>query len=517
MADKRKENIKISREKQLAIIKAQNEMLEDAKQTVIERLGEDSDSANDIIDKISTAQDENTQMGKMYLGASSNEISNAKYGEASKFEIEKYERHLKKKGITDKMLKEKDLTKLTDIINETNAEDGKLLKRFTKKLKSLVDDEKPVIINDDEEVVVFDPKKRTEKGIGYIEEEKENIEKTNKKLAEVVEEATKIEETEKKNENVSVFSTFDPSSIPDYVQYDIIPLPSEGKCYPIDSPLRSGRIAVAYLTASDENLIASPNMYKDNLLIDTIVRRKILDKSINPDNLVRGDKDAIVLWLRATAYGDEFPILARNPKNPSKQYEKRINLSSFKYLPFNIISDNNGHFDYTTTNGDKIKFKIPSDGEYRMLENEMRKTLLNESKSQIIDYIDKISSNIASNDNIDKDDLEILNQSCDNIMTWANTLPDKDIESTVDNFFANESVTMDMKNYTVSINGNSNKDFVSQYIDNMRAGESKKYREYVKDNMPGVDFRVKIEIPEVDGGGSFTTFLSYDNGIFINI
>ncbi len=51
----------------------------------------------------------------------------------------------------------------------------------------------------------------------------------------------------------------------------------------------------------------------------------------------------------------------------------------------------------------------------------------------------------------------------------------------------------------------------------MRAGESKKYREYVKDNMPGVDFRVKIEIPEVDGGGSFTTFLSYDNGIFINI
>lgn len=84
--------------------------------------------------------------------------------------------------------------------------------------------------------------------------------------------------------------------------YDIIPLPSNGECY----ASKIGRLPVAYLTAYDENLITSPNLYRDGLVIDLLLKNKIKDKTIDIDNLVSGDVDAIVLFLRATSYGEDF-------------------------------------------------------------------------------------------------------------------------------------------------------------------------------------------------------------------
>lgn len=61
---------------------------------------------------------------------------------------------------------------------------------------------------------------------------------------------------------------------------------------------------MSYLTAMDENIINNPQIYKDGKLIDTILERKIVDKNIDIHSLCRGDRDAIVLWLRRTGYGN---------------------------------------------------------------------------------------------------------------------------------------------------------------------------------------------------------------------
>ena len=70
--------------------------------------------------------------------------------------------------------------------------------------------------------------------------------------------------------------------------------------------------------------------------------------------------------------------------------------------------------------------------------------------------------------------------------------------------------------HTVSINGNDDKEFIRNYIENMRTRVALDYRNYFVNNKPGVDFNFTVNIPESDGGGSFNTFLRIEDTIFIN-
>ena len=92
--------------------------------------------------------------------------------------------------------------------------------------------------------------------------------------------------------------------------YDIIPLPSKGECY----KNKQGRIAVSYLTAMDENIIVSPNLYRDNMVLDIILKEKVRDPEIDPDDLLDGDRDAIILFLRSSAYGNMYSVTTTDPE-----------------------------------------------------------------------------------------------------------------------------------------------------------------------------------------------------------
>lgn len=80
-----------------------------------------------------------------------------------------------------------------------------------------------------------------------------------------------------------------------------------------------------------------------------------------------------------------------------------------------------------------------------------------------------------------------------------------------------EAITEQMIAYTMSINGNDDKEYIKNYILNMRSGEAFAYRKYVINNKPGVNFKITVNVPESDGGGSFETFLSFDDTIFLNV
>lgn len=67
-------------------------------------------------------------------------------------------------------------------------------------------------------------------------------------------------------------------SIPlDENQYEWVELPSKGECY----PHKKGKVPVAYLTAADENIIVSKELRSKRKISDTLLERKILDKSFN--------------------------------------------------------------------------------------------------------------------------------------------------------------------------------------------------------------------------------------------
>ena len=75
-------------------------------------------------------------------------------------------------------------------------------------------------------------------------------------------------------------------------------------------------------------------------------------------------------------------------------------------------------------------------------------------------------------------------------------------------------ITEYMIAHTTSVNGNSDERYIRQYIENMRSGMAKKYREFINNNKPGVNFNITVNRPESDGGGSFDTFLRLDDSIF---
>ncbi len=240
--------------------------------------------------------------------------------------------------------------------------------------------------------------------------------------------------------------------------YEWVELPSKGRCYPVDSPLRKGKVAVAYLTAKDENIIMNHKAYTDGNIIDLIIKRKIVDMNIDPSTLVKGDRDAILIWLRRTGYGNEYPVTVRNSNGEGDTFTATIDLSEIKNREFLLPSDDKGYFSYFMKNGDVVKFKYLTGKETREIENSI-------------------------------------------------TGDEKDEE---DNTFLTDT----LKTITMSVKGNEDRNLVSQYIENMTTSDSFLYRSFIEDNMPGIDTVVNVEVPNE---GVKTVLLQIDESILMNV
>jgi len=291
------------------------------------------------------------------------------------------------------------------------------------------------------------------------------------------------------------------------LQYDVIQLPSNGQCY----RSKIDRVPVAYLTAYDENIIMSPNLYKDGLVIDYLLKNKIVNKDINVDELVSGDADAITLYLRATSYGPDFPIVVRDPET-GEQIETSIDLTTLKPKDFNLIGDENGHFEFVTPiKKDVIKFRYLT----RKQERQLRKVTELESigtKAMLLESeIETLTAAMLNDKCLNENDKKTLTSAIKIMERWSKKLKE------VDNSEFTKIMTNDMQLKIVAVNGNYDREYVRKYINTMLAKDSMSLRKYINDNSPGIDFNIEVERPESLGGGSFKTFLNWDDSVFLNI
>lgn len=141
--------------------------------------------------------------------------------------------------------------------------------------------------------------------------------------------------------------------------FEYIELPSKGECYPMTSPLRDGRVKVAYLTAKDENIIVSKKHIEEATMCEALLSSTV--KDANPNELCSGDKEAVVLWLYKTSYGNIY-------KNP--QTGDAVDLDKVKYKEFHLISDDMGYFHYVMSDGKNVSFHyLPFIEEERQIGN----------------------------------------------------------------------------------------------------------------------------------------------------
>lgn len=298
------------------------------------------------------------------------------------------------------------------------------------------------------------------------------------------------------------FNDVDPS-----LQYDVIQLPSNGQCY----KSKVDRVPVAYLTAYDENIITSPNLYKDGLVIDFLLKNKVVNSEINVDDLVSGDADAIILFLRATSYGPDFPIVVKDPDS-GEQIDTVIDLTKLKPKEFKLIGDENGHFEFTTPlRKDKIKFRYLTRNQERKLR---RVTELEGygTKSHMLDIERETLLGALSNDKVlNEQEKKNIRSAIATMKNWSKRLSElNDSEYT-------RIMTNNMELQVTAVNGNYDREFIRKYIRMMPARDSLALRRYITENTPGIDFNIEIERPESLGGGSFKTFLNWDDSVFLNI
>ena len=91
------------------------------------------------------------------------------------------------------------------------------------------------------------------------------------------------------------------------VPTEFVELPSQGKFYPPDHPLHAKTtIEIKQMTAKEEDMLTSRSLLRKGVALDRVLQSVIVDKSIVPDHLLVGDRNAIIVAMRVSGYGSDY-------------------------------------------------------------------------------------------------------------------------------------------------------------------------------------------------------------------
>ena len=93
------------------------------------------------------------------------------------------------------------------------------------------------------------------------------------------------------------------------VPVETVPLPSGGKCYDEDHPLHGkDTVEIRAMTAREEDILTSKALIKKGTVISHLIKSCLIDKRVDPDSLLAGDRNALMVALRVTGYGAEYKV-----------------------------------------------------------------------------------------------------------------------------------------------------------------------------------------------------------------
>lgn len=141
--------------------------------------------------------------------------------------------------------------------------------------------------------------------------------------------------------------------------YEIVKLPSKGVFY----QHKLSEVAVEYMTSRDEDLITTPSLIDSGELLNMLLKRKIKTPGIKPEELLAGDRNAIILFLRISSYGPDYSVQVTDPRN-GITFPSKVDLQQLKYKELTEMPDENGHFKVEIPMRKKIvTFRLLTSGE----------------------------------------------------------------------------------------------------------------------------------------------------------
>lgn len=154
---------------------------------------------------------------------------------------------------------------------------------------------------------------------------------------------------------------------------ETITLPSKGLLYPKDNPLSKGEVEMSYMTAKHEDILTNMNYIKNGTAIDKLLEALIVTP-INFNDLLIGDKNAILIAARILGYGKDYPIQFFN-ESIKQQDEYTVDLTSLKEkeIDESLLTSGKNEFTYELPQSKNIiTFKLLDGSDEKKIEQELK-------------------------------------------------------------------------------------------------------------------------------------------------
>ena len=222
---------------------------------------------------------------------------------------------------------------------------------------------------------------------------------------------------------------------------EVISLPSKGLCYPEGHPLAKGEITIKLMTAKEEDILTSTNLIRKGIHIDKLLESIIIEKGVKPEDLLIGDKNAVLVSSRVLAFGPEYEVNVNDPVE-NEPVPVTIDLAQIKIK----------EIDYSKLNRkNEYEFVLP-----------ISKTPI---KFKLLTHGDELAIN-------------------------------KDIEAYEKTLKQSNEITTRYRRIIVEVDGNRDLGFISNFVSNrLLAGDSKGLRKAIGEITPDLDLKFDYESP----------------------
>ena len=149
---------------------------------------------------------------------------------------------------------------------------------------------------------------------------------------------------------------------------EVVDLPSQGLLYPKDSPLSSGKIEVKYMTAKEEDILTSANLIKKGIVVEKLIESLVVDKSIDIDTILVGDKNAILIASRILAYGKKYEV-----EIDGQTVEVDLTTLKDKEVDKSVFTKGVNEFEFELpATKRKLTFKLLTSGDEKSIDTEIK-------------------------------------------------------------------------------------------------------------------------------------------------
>jgi hypothetical protein len=120
---------------------------------------------------------------------------------------------------------------------------------------------------------------------------------------------------------------------------EFVELPSGGRYYPPGHPLyKQETVEIRYMTARDEDILTSQTLLRKGLAIDRLLENLLINSEIQVNDLLVGDKSALILAARISGYGSDYNTKVTCP-GCNSAVDHHFDLSAVKLNPGTVVSE----------------------------------------------------------------------------------------------------------------------------------------------------------------------------------